>query len=831
MNYYWCLLMLNRNSAANSFGKSLLWLVAAPTLVTLATVFESEGRLWAQTPTPLQGVEIPTSLEPGTTLNIESSEAMRTFNEALQSRFSQQYSDADVAVDYKTADEAVQAVIDGQADLAAIGRGLTDEELQAGLQQVPLSRHKIAIVIGPSNPFNGSLTVDQFAQIFRGEITNWSQVGGPDAPIVLIDRPVVSDTRQAFRNYPAFQNAPFEAASGATSLTEDSTTAVTADLGDTGIGYAIAEQALNNPEVKIVPMHETLPDDQRYPFSQPLAYVYQANNPSPAALAFLGFAVNPDNEAVIEAARAETAQVPETTPEPTPAATAEAVTPTPAATPPVTGRTRGVPWWPWLLALPILGALLWWLLKDRAPVVAPVVADANRRIILTPRDCQNAYAYWELPESEVDAMRRQNYAMAIKLHDVTDIADVDRQAPHSTQQFPCDTVATGDLHMPVAVDNRDYLVELGYLDGDDAWHALARSAHVRVPACPSIVTQSVAGVGAAAAGAAGLAAVAATHQPMVVAEPKRIILTPRDCRSAYAYWELPQSEVDDLGTGHRALKVRLYDVTELPGHWATGHNSLQEFDGDLVAKGDLHLPIAVDDRDYLVEVGYVDGSGQWQPLAKSDPVRVPACPEPVGAASGAAAAAGLTNPMAGTGQGLANLGSDVSNRTADLTNTVGDLGTGLGNLAGAAAAGGVAAAAGLGATARSWLDRASGSVPEMGSGIGNRVDLGAESKIILVPQGRDAAYAYWEAAGVHKAALKSQGGRVPVLRIHDATNLELDHQPPHGTQEYLLQETDQDQHVVIPVPDRDYVAELGYLTDDGQWLQLVRSLHVRIPTA
>ncbi|NJL49025.1 MAG: DUF4912 domain-containing protein [Leptolyngbyaceae cyanobacterium SM2_5_2] len=157
----------------------------------------------------------------------------------------------------------------------------------------------------------------------------------------------------------------------------------------------------------------------------------------------------------------------------------------------VASPNRGLPWWPWLLALPVLGGLLWWLLRGGAPAAAPVAAplapDPDRRIILTPRDCRDAYVYWEIPESEVAALRRQNYNLALKLHDVTDIANVDQQPPHSTRQFSCDTVAVGDQHLPIMIDNRDYLVELGYLDSDNAWHALARSAHVRVPACPSVV--------------------------------------------------------------------------------------------------------------------------------------------------------------------------------------------------------------------------------------------------------------------------------------------------------------------------------------------------------
>ena len=101
-------------------------------------------------------------------------------------------------------------------------------------------------------------------------------------------------------------------------------------------------------------------------------------------------------------------------------------------------------------------------------------------------------------------------------------------------------------------------------------------------------------------------------------------------------------------------------------------------------------------------------------------------------------------------------------------------------------------------------------------------------RIILVPRSADTAYAYWEVSQLHKAALRQQGGEQLTLRIHDATDLDLDDQPAHATQEYEVSELDQDRHVPIPVCDRDYVAELGYKTVDHNWLSLVRSLHVHI---
>jgi phosphate transport system substrate-binding protein len=448
------------------------------------------------------------------------------------------------------------------------------------------------------------------------------------------------------------------------------------------------------------------------------------------------------------------------------------------------------------------------------------VAGDTRRLILTPRNCRDAYAYWELPEAEVAALRRQNYPMALKLHDVTDIADVDRQPPHSTQQFTCDAVAVGDYHMPVDKDDRDYLVELGYLGANDTWHALARSSHVRVPACPNTGGHLPATTAIAAA-TAGAVATAAAPTPTI---PARVVFAARDCRHGYAYWELPQAQVSDLLAQGRSLRLRLYDVTELPGQVVGKPNNVQEFEANLTAQGDLHLPVAVDDRDYLVELGYSERAGDWHVLAKSEPVRVPVCPDAAtAAASGQGVSRNLTSPLTGA----------VADAGAGLGRSVTDISQGVGKVAGAAVAGGAAAVAGVGAATGALFGKATEAVQSVtpGMGSGSRTDMGAESKIILVPRSADAAYAYWEVAEVHRDALKAEGGRTLALRIHDATNLELDYQTPHSTQEYVLADSDRDKHVPIFVPDRDYVAELGYLTDQGNWLQLIRSLHVRVPAA
>ena len=239
----------------------------------------------AQTGANSPTVPLPTAIPAGTTVRIDGSSSMATANQALKQRFETQFPGTRVTLGYDGTPAALQAVLDGKTDIAAIGRTLTSSEKAQGLVAVPLSREKIAIVVGPNNPFNGSITGAQFAKIFRGEITDWSEVGGSSGKIRVLDRPEISDTRQALRNYPVFKTAPFASGATTTRISEDSTATVISQLGTDGIGYTIASQAREASGLKVLPMHNTLPTDPKYPFSQPLVYVYKGN-PSPAIAAF-----------------------------------------------------------------------------------------------------------------------------------------------------------------------------------------------------------------------------------------------------------------------------------------------------------------------------------------------------------------------------------------------------------------------------------------------------------------------------------------------------------------------------------------------------------------
>jgi phosphate transport system substrate-binding protein len=340
--------------------------------------------------TPSDNFPLPKAVPSGTKVQIDGSNSMQAVNQGLKDRFQKQFPGTDVTLPatYQGSDAAVKAVEAGKADLASIGRWITKAELDQGVAAKAIGRSKIAIIVKDKNPYKGNLTLQDFAKIYRGEITDWSQLAsakGAKGKIKVIDRPDNSDTRRAFANYPVFQKGKLKTGANAQKLTEDSTQAMVAKLGDDGIGYAPADQVKNIPGIRAITLHGTQPNNPKYPFSQPLVYAYKAKDGqvTDGAKAFLGYVGDPTGKkgvaesiaaGVVAAGTAATAPDPANSIKNDPviaantaavagANTAEIATPiptTPAAS------TGGLPWW-WMIPTLFAGGGLLWFVNRQKP--------------------------------------------------------------------------------------------------------------------------------------------------------------------------------------------------------------------------------------------------------------------------------------------------------------------------------------------------------------------------------------------------------------------------------------------------------------------------------
>ena len=93
----------------------------------------------------------------------------------------------------------IKAVKDGTCDIGLSSRYLKDSEKAEGLKETVVAIDGIAVIINPNNTV-ANLTLEQIAGIYKGEITNWKDVGGSDGEIVLIGREENSGTRDGFES-------------------------------------------------------------------------------------------------------------------------------------------------------------------------------------------------------------------------------------------------------------------------------------------------------------------------------------------------------------------------------------------------------------------------------------------------------------------------------------------------------------------------------------------------------------------------------------------------------------------------------------------------------
>ena len=107
----------------------------------------------------------------------------------------------DVTVNYNPtgSGSGITAVKEGTCDIGLSSRALKDEEKAAGLQETVLAYDGIAIIVHHDNPVS-DLGIEQIAKLYTGEITNWKDVGGKDAQVVLIGREAASGTRDGFES-------------------------------------------------------------------------------------------------------------------------------------------------------------------------------------------------------------------------------------------------------------------------------------------------------------------------------------------------------------------------------------------------------------------------------------------------------------------------------------------------------------------------------------------------------------------------------------------------------------------------------------------------------
>ena len=187
----------------------------------------------------------------------------------------------------------IQAVTEGRCDIGLSSRALKDDEKASGLVETVLAYDGIAIVVSSENPVS-DLDVDTIAKIYTGEITNWKDVGGDDAEIVLIGREAGSGTRDGFESITGTKDA----CAYRQELTSTGDVINTVSQNPNAIGYASLSavgESIKALTVGGVKASEATVKDGSYVVQRPFVLVTKEGTElSPAAQAFFDYAISPE---------------------------------------------------------------------------------------------------------------------------------------------------------------------------------------------------------------------------------------------------------------------------------------------------------------------------------------------------------------------------------------------------------------------------------------------------------------------------------------------------------------------------------------------------------
>lgn len=220
---------------------------------------------------------------------------------ALQEAFMEQNSGVDVTYDPTGSGAGITGAQEGSLDIGLSSRALKDGE--TGVSATVIALDGIGIIVNNANTVE-DLTTDQIAAIATGEVTNWKEVGGPDAEIVMIGREAGSGTRDGFESILKVSDQ----CKYAQELTATGAVIAAVQANENAIGYAslaALDDSVKALKVNGIACTEETVKDGSYTVQRPFVFVTKDGaQQTPAVKAFIDFATSADAASLISNAGA-----------------------------------------------------------------------------------------------------------------------------------------------------------------------------------------------------------------------------------------------------------------------------------------------------------------------------------------------------------------------------------------------------------------------------------------------------------------------------------------------------------------------------------------------
>jgi phosphate transport system substrate-binding protein len=231
-------------------------------------------------------------------LTIAGSRSVLPSVQEIADAYSSEHPEVTVDIHGIGSSAGIESVRNGTADIGMASRDLKEEE-QAELVGTVIAHDVVAVIVHPENTVS-DLTTEQVRSIFSGAIADWSEVGGEDLPIVIIDKEAGSGTKEVFEELLMGEDVPISESAIIMDGTAAARNAVASDKA--AIGYISLASVTS--EVRAISLDGITPSVEnvqagQYGLLRPFVLATR-ENPSQLATRFIEYVLGTEGQAIIE---------------------------------------------------------------------------------------------------------------------------------------------------------------------------------------------------------------------------------------------------------------------------------------------------------------------------------------------------------------------------------------------------------------------------------------------------------------------------------------------------------------------------------------------------
>lgn len=231
------------------------------------------------------------------TVSISGSTSVGPLAEKLAAKYTET-DNTNIEINQIGSSAGITNAISGVSEIGMSSRDLKEEEVASGLNEVIIAYDGIVVVTHPSNKVK-DLTMEQVKQIFTGEITNWSELGGDDLEIVVVSREDGSGSRDAFQEIVEYSSGELIRNSIIASGNGNIKTTVANNKHAVGfISFEYIDENISTININGVEATAENVLQEKYSLSRPFLFVYKEGQLTEAGQHFIDFILSEEGQLI-----------------------------------------------------------------------------------------------------------------------------------------------------------------------------------------------------------------------------------------------------------------------------------------------------------------------------------------------------------------------------------------------------------------------------------------------------------------------------------------------------------------------------------------------------